>query len=445
MITDVDRHHVGPVEVALATRPRTVKAGREFEVIMLIQNTLDCPVDVTATLQLPAKDHEGQAGRFLTGTERLVVGVAPAEVGYVTLPMSTMPDTAIGSDYMIGMDVSAKPLAKGQRIRHDGGSLFNPETVPASKRDAITDLQKLRFSTRQRRGFLRSGTVLETPIAIIQGKIGRTPDFKPGWTSLWTLEDQQDPDLLIAKYGELMRQKVLPGISKDKLFEPMVRKTFTLFKQAGYTLTKEETFSVTRLLLCILDYAAGHTGSAAAGIYDVMGTLRYVVRERERIEKARLIGEEPEIKLPHWAIGYMQLLAKDERVARVPNKVIPELLYDAVLRDALEYGLRIVERDSGENLGGDEEMAAYVDIVIGRLRDGDMDFGHAYLPLVIGGFIVTDQVLIGDERVADVMKSLRFLLEKRENEIDEHNEPVYHMAKFILESILKKYGFLNNR
>lgn len=444
-ITDAERITVGVVQVALATRPRAVKAGREFEVILLIQNTADCPVDVSVKLQLPQKDQEGKKGRFITNKERLVVGVAPAEVGYVTLPMSILPDTAIGTDYMIGMSVSAKALEKGERVRPSAGGLpFRPETVTEESREEIEGLRKLRFSTRKR-GLLRSLT-LETPVDVIQGKLGKTSDLEPGWTSLWTLEVQQDDMLLLDKFGQLMRQKVLPGLDKEKLFEPLVKKTYFRFKKGGYQLTKPETFTIVRLLLTILQYGAGHTGSVTAGKYDVNGVLRTRARDRQQMEKRRLIDEEmPVPELPHWAHGYLRLIARDERVARVPTKVIPELLYDDLLRDALEYSFRIVERDSGENLGTEDEMDSFADLIMNKLDEGSLDFSHTYLPLIMGGVIVTDQALLSEERLGDVMKSIRFIVDEREDERDEDNSPVFDMANDIMQITLKKYGYLDNR
>jgi hypothetical protein len=447
-ITEAERHNVGDVQVALATRPRTVKAGRQFEVIMLIQNTVDSPVDVTVSLQLPNKDHDGKKGRFLTGKERLVVGVEPAEVGYVTLPMSTMPDTAVGTDYMIGMDVSARTLEKGERIRSvAGGATFDPSSVPPEKAEHIDDIKKLRFST-QKRGFLR-GNTLETPISVMQGKIGQRPDMTPGWNSLWTLEDQDDLNLLLDKYGTLIRQRLLPRLVPEKLFEPLAKKTFVGFKRSGYPLTKPETICATRLLLVVLQYATGkNDGSAFGGSYDVMSYLRNRDRDRAKLEKRSFIAgdDAPVPELPRWLKAYLQLLTKDERMAAVPHKVIPELLYNELVLDALVYAFRIVEQASGENIGTEDEMENYAHLILDKLgTPGEMDFSHAYLPWIMGGILVADEVVIGEENLTDVMKDIRFMLEERKDEEDEANEPVFEMATTVLEQTLKKYGFLNNR
>ncbi len=47
---------VSVIQAALALRPEVVPAGRPFEAIVMLQNTTDVNVEVTATVQLPPVD-----------------------------------------------------------------------------------------------------------------------------------------------------------------------------------------------------------------------------------------------------------------------------------------------------------------------------------------------------------------------------------------------------
>ncbi|RMG69885.1 MAG: hypothetical protein D6711_18660 [Chloroflexi bacterium] len=446
-ITDVERYHVGPVQVALATRPRNVQAGRQFEVILLIQNATDAKVDVTVSLEAPSKDHEGKKGRFISSTQKLVVSVEPAEVGYALIPMSTMPDTAVGSDYMIGVDIKAKTLSKGKQVRAaSGGGFFHIDKVNPANREKIEELKKLRFTSRKRGG-LFSGNVLETPVSVLPGKIASPLDLKPGWVSLWTLDAQDDVELLLDKYGEIMRLRVLPALKKEAIYPLMVKKVHETFKKAGYPLKKPEVEAIARLLTLILDFATGKSGATNAGRYDVMTTLKNRERDKAKAQKARLIDDlAVETVLPYWAVGFMRLIAKDERVSHVPVKAIPHFLFDDLLKDAMIYGFKLVERDGGQDLGTEEEMEQFADLIIEKLsKRGEINFSYAYLPLVMAGLIVTDQVLMPDDKLGDIMQELRFLIDERYTEHNEDNDAVFDMATFILEQTLKKYGFLNNR
>lgn len=444
-ITEAERVTVGVVQVALATRPRIVQAGRQFEVIMLMQNASDSPADVTVTLQIPEKDQAGKKGRFITGQDRLVVGLGAAEVGYAMLPMSTMPDCAIGENYMIGMDISVKVSnPKANRVRpNTGGALFNPKKVDEEISQKIEELKKLKFST-QKKGFLR-GTAFETPITVMEGKLAKPPSLNPQWFSLWTLEHQQDSELLLGKYEELLKLKVLPSLKKELLYPPILDKVRETFRKAGYPLSPVEATSVARLMTLILEFAHPHSkhGSITSGEFDVSGMFKM----REKDKKARILEtSEVNISLPRWLQGYMKILTQDERMAGVAPKAIPHFLFDDLLFDALSYAFRIVERDSGENLGTDEDMQEFAQTILDKLKTkGEMNFSYAYLPLVMGGIIITDQVLLHQEQLTDVMKEMRTMVEEREAERDDENEAVFRMAEFVLAQTLKKYGMLDNR
>ncbi len=89
------RHNIGLVQVSLAVRPRVVRAGRPFEAILIVQNASDVEVDVTTTLKFPDRDAKKQKNRFTSKSKKLVVGLEAVEAGYVTLPISCLPGTAV--------------------------------------------------------------------------------------------------------------------------------------------------------------------------------------------------------------------------------------------------------------------------------------------------------------------------------------------------------------
>jgi hypothetical protein len=77
-ITGGARCNIGVAQAALAVRPRVVRAGRPFEIILLLQNASGVDVDVTMTLHLPEVDAQKQRGKFVSKTTRLVIGMASA-------------------------------------------------------------------------------------------------------------------------------------------------------------------------------------------------------------------------------------------------------------------------------------------------------------------------------------------------------------------------------
>ena len=449
-ITSTPRLNIGVAQVALATRPRIVRAGRPFEVIMLIQNAADVAVDVTVKLHIPEKDAAGKKGMFIAGVERLVVGINPAEVGYVTLPVATMPDTAVGENYSIGMELNVKPLEKPQRVRlPEGGGEFDPRQVSREARTQIEQLQALKFSA-QKRGVLR-GNVLEAKFSVLEGKLGTPLELKPGWVSLWTLENQDDIELLLDKYMDVMWRRVLPNLKRDRLYEPLLARTVERFDKAAYPLSEVEASALAKLLTLVVEFGGPGEQSAqvgpAAGEYDIYSIIKNR-RSRAGSTQVNLFEDEQPTpsSLPRWCKAFLRALARDDRVARVPAKAIPYFAYDDLIHDALMFSFRIMERDVGEDLGSEEEMQNYAELVVQKLsKQGELGFSYVYLPLMLGAVLMADQSLVADERLVDVMKALREIVDNREDEHTDDNDDVFDMAHRVVNLTMRKYGLLDNR
>ncbi|MGB1286081.1 MAG: hypothetical protein ACPG7F_06070, partial [Aggregatilineales bacterium] len=116
-ITNNTRLNVNVLQIAAALSPRVVRAGRSLEMHVLLQNASDAELEVIATLRVPDRDAKKQKERFVTKADRLRIGLPPAGVGLVILPVSTLPDTAPGAGYKIGMDVKMKPAKRGRPSR----------------------------------------------------------------------------------------------------------------------------------------------------------------------------------------------------------------------------------------------------------------------------------------------------------------------------------------
>jgi hypothetical protein len=435
-ITDVPPHTVGGVQVALALRPGVVRAGRHMEVIMLIQNTVDAPVDIAVELQAPEKDAAGKKGRFVAGKARLVVGVEAAEVGYVMLPVSTMPDTAVSEDYTLGMEIKVKQLKKGTTVRHpERNTSFQPDTIPTDRQEKVQELKQLQFSTRKR-GLLRSNT-LEIPFAVSPGKVGSLLDLKPGWVSLWTLQDHDDINVVLDKFREVLRDRVLPALKPEALFKPLAEKTAQRFQEAGYPLNETEVVFAVKMMLVLIEYARDtetRYNPLEVGIYHVGALLQ------PRPEHAADTSFSRE--LPRWLKAMLGAMARDERVIRYPQRALPFVAYDELLYDSLLHAFALVENVTGENLGTHEEMQRYAESVLQMLRQSNtMNFVYAYMPLILGGITIHDKVLLPNERLSDVLQELRIVLDHRENELTADNEMAFRIAQRIVDHSLKKYGY----
>jgi hypothetical protein len=435
-ITGGERVNIGVTQVALAVRPRVVRAGRPFEVIMVIQNASDVDVDLTVKLHIPDRDSNKKKGRFVAKAEKLVIGMQAAEVGYVVLPMSCLPDTGISPDYRVGMEISVKTLDKANRIRHaSGGGPVEMDHLDEAIVEEINGLKQLNFSANKRSG-LRS-TILEASFSVMSGRVGAITDLQPGWTSLWTLRDHLDDRMLLQRYWQTIKDMVLPGIMRDKLYEPLLEQTEKRFDEAGYPLKKIEASFITRLLILILEYAApsqathGSHGHLAAGIYNILPLLK----------AERLASDEP-FTLPHWVGGMLRAIIRDERAARYPAQAITRFLYEDLLFDAATYAFTVVETTTGEDLGNDEEIAVYIGQLLTALQgEAPLNFTRAYLPLVLGGIVVYDRVMLEDEKLDELIQEMRAILTQRGGERTRDNEPIFRMAERLIDQAMMKYGY----
>src|SRR5579864_1635829 len=102
--------------VAFGVRPTQVVAGRPFEALLLVQNNVDCEIDVVVQLIVPARDRTGASGRFTTKSDkRIAIGLRAAEVGYVVLPVMVDFQTTPGDGYTLQIEVEVKHATRNPR------------------------------------------------------------------------------------------------------------------------------------------------------------------------------------------------------------------------------------------------------------------------------------------------------------------------------------------
>lgn len=431
-ITGGERCNINVVQLALAVRPRVVRAGRPFETILLVQNASDVDVDVTASLTLPEVDAKKQKGRFLSKKNRLLVGVRPAEVGYVVLPMSCLPDTAVSDSYKIEMEIGVKPLKKPSRIRTpEGGGDVVFDYLRDDPREKLDELKKLMFSTTKRFG-LRD--VLEATFSVMPGRMGQMVDFQPGWVNLWHVTDYVDERLVLEKYGTLLTNSILPRLKKAFVLDALVETTHRRFAGAGYLLKPLESLYIAKLLTLILEMA-----EPMEETFDYLGYPVFNIAQT--VKNGFSPGSGP--RFPRWCNSLLEIIAKDENKANADLvEIVTDTLYDDLLRDAIPYAFKLIKTITGEDLGSDAEIQDYIENLIGMLgKESGMDFTHVYMPLVIGGVIIYDRVISDAEEISDSLRGMHDVMSEREPEVDENNDLVFMITKQMVNRSLQRFGF----
>jgi hypothetical protein len=440
-ITDDLRQTIGVMQTALALRGTAtpdsaiVRAGRPFEVLLLLQNASTAVCDVIVTLRLPDVDAKRVKGRFAAKVARTAVIVHAGEVGVIALPCLTQPDTAPGDGYKLALEVEVKPQSKPERIRAESdGAAFDLARVSDAVRAQIESLRALAWNAG------RGGARLDLTFGVLAGSSAPAPsaaDLKPGWISVCTLADLNDDRILLHAYGKQLQIEALPLLKRAPLLDSLTKTTAARFADAGLPLEDAEARIIAKLLTTIVEFAnpkSTQHGYLAAGKYAITPLM-----ERNPLERSS-----PEL-LPHWCRALLRLIARDARAAPAAPNVVNRLIYDDLLRDGVEWGFQLVETATGEDIGDAAERAAYADVLIGALRaKTGVAFNQVYLPLVMGGILINDLLLMEREDPAELLKGVSHALEARVPTLEAHDAPIQELTDTLLERTAQKYGYKLN-
>lgn len=426
-ITGKPRCNVNIVQLALAVRPRMVRAGSPFEVILLLQNASDADVDVTVTLRLPDRDAKKQKAPFTSSHTRLLVGLRPAEVGYVTLPVMCAPTTTPYETYKVSVRVQVKPLTKPQRIRHpEGGGRITG--LNERLRAIIMDLRKLNFSVEKQFGL---GDTLEVSFGVLPEEPEIVQLTRAGWISLWTIADHTDYAEAFATFSPMLGEFVLPLLQPKKTVPLLQEVTEAYFENAGYRLKPIEALLIAKMLAQVLQLA-----HPTSHVHDYDADPIYNV---ERTIKVQALSGKP-VRLPYWCAGMLQVISTNREALYQPVEVISQMLYDHLVRDAVPLAIQMIQQVTGFELGTPDEARSYADRIVRLLHEHKgINFDYAYVPLVLGGLIVNNQVAGPNERLDDIMHQIHQALRERRREKNEQNAAIFKLTDELIEICAQQF------
>jgi|GEM_PF-1276626 len=431
-----ERLDLGVIQAAATCLPSAVKAGKNFRLVVIVQNMADVPVNMLVTLGLPA-DAAGKKNKFSANTQRIEVGMQPAEVGMILLPINSMGDTAPG-EVKFSVSISdVKATARGGRIRSsEGGSALYLDGLRPEKRKLVDNFAKQKFVGGKKGLF--GGATLMPPMTFQAGRVSEPSNLKAEYHTIWLREDmREDPLKLLDRFKTTLTQYVLTSLDRTLMLAPLVKKTATRFKQAGYELTDVEAKLIGRAMTNVLEYAC--TGRLSHG-------RSYTPRQEYQVLPIieRPIRVKFEIKL-RWLIELLNALVIDVQLPKnVWRLALQDSFYDALLRDTLTWGLNIVEEATGLDLGMPEELEQHADqwfekfhkMVNGRPGAEALTIEDVYLPLVMAGIAVYDKLALPGEDIKVFNPLFRGMLGKRASERTDDNSPLFDITETMLSKIL---------
>jgi hypothetical protein len=279
-------------------------------------------------------------------------------------------------------------------------------------------------------GMLGSG--LESTFTVTDVQMGKLPNFKPGWVSVWTLGDGSDARPLLERYRETLANDILSQLNRESLFKPFYRATQERLKRI-YPVHQLEVVFIAKLLTAVVEAA-----SQPPQFQDYAGQEQYHVAGL--LERGWPADGSP-ISLPNWCRALLSLIGLDENALKQPAAALTGPLYEEVLRDAITHGIAMLYSVTGQELGTRDDALAYTDYLVSLFRQTKqrLTFSDVYLPLVIGGILVTNDMVMPGEEPLLSFQGMHEVLGKRANERNPDNDMVFTMTEQSLAWALRRY------
>lgn len=434
-ITDGQQLTIGVVQAALAVRPPVARVGRPFAAVLLLQNMSDANVGVSATLQLPVKDAAGEKGRFGTPNELSSINLLPAEVGYLVIPIGTRANAAPAKEYTIAVDVQVEMISKPRLIRQiEQSEEINLDYYFSLSEEAIQKLMVLKmlnFSVKRRGMF---GTTLEATFALAPAKDMPRNDVKAGWFRLWGLGTDSDARPLLERYRGTLALSIIPGLRAPALYKALLPVTKERISKAYHAQNIEIHF-ITKLMVYILSIAP-HPPLVYHYPEEAMYTVMTLLKDGWPTDGTP-------IPLPYWCRGLLHMIGMDEEVVQDPVLAFTGALYDELLRDAIVHGFHIMSVATRRELGTEHELRVYTDYLVEIVRHPKrpLTFSDVYIPLVLAGVVVSEDVALPNEKPLERIHDLMKVYNRRsETERTPETEMAFLMAEDVTNFALRRYS-----
>ncbi|MCD4686134.1 MAG: hypothetical protein K8S97_09380 [Anaerolineae bacterium] len=410
-ITRGARVNLDVVQAAIAMHPAQVLGGEIVEGVLLLQNASDGDIDVTIKLAVPQRDQAKQKNQFVVKGDRVMVGLSPAQVGFVLIPVFVAPTTKPGTGYEMTVTLDVKRLTKKpQRVRLPaGGGKVSAQHMDAEALEQIKKLQPLSFGTdtggRKNR--------LQTTFDVLPEGAHHVPlgsSQASSWTSIWTMGNLADDTIIAHKVWDTA-QTAIGLMKRDTLFMPLLKTTQERFQTCGYPLLPPEVIFITKVLMLMLE--ADVTPPSPA---------------------------DPRPSWPRWFTQLCRVLIREPALAAQPEPVVTRLLYTHLVYDAVMYGFAAVSNTTKENFGDVQETSHYAEGLVEALgNQGAMDMVRVYLPLIMAGVIAGGRVTMPREQLRETVFTLSKALEKRQSERSADNAFVFDITRQLIERAMDTF------
>lgn len=216
-ITGGKRVSMDKLQCALGIFPKMTYINQPVEVIVLLQNMVDQPMQIKVGIQTPTLDRKNQPVVIGVDKKTLVLGLRAGEVGALRIPIVPLPPTMAGSGFPVRVAVRYRTPNEGQPVRPPTGG--PPPSVLAISSARLHVLREVPFISHT---WLDSAEIMTTYFDIAPKRLpplDQEPEAR--YESLWTMEEIEEERVLAeAKYE--MAQAVANSLTRTVIYHALL-------------------------------------------------------------------------------------------------------------------------------------------------------------------------------------------------------------------------------
>lgn len=349
---------IEPIQVAVGIFPRRAYINQPVELVAIMQNMIDQPVEVKITLELPTKDPNGKAVAFSAPKKSVTLHMTPGEAGALRLPLVPILPSQPAEDIPITVSIKARAAKAGIPVRPPTRGA--PPSVLAVSPFKLQVLSDIEFGD-----YTAAGDSVTVHFEIAPKRLPTfTQALKPTYEALWTRQQlNEERQHLLAKIDDA--RMIAQTFQPKEVFIPLFHAVDELYAAHGLPLHPGESRAIAKL-------------------------LTYTLGDQSEIDPNYRIEDQ------RWFQTLCQTLAHDPTIARNdPGTIVVMNLLDALMYDAILLGFALIRPRVRVNLGDRTERAHYANRVLKWLGgQAEPDLIYIYLPLVLGGVSVNHAVVI---------------------------------------------------
>ncbi len=358
-----NRISVGKLQFAIGVFPQQAFLNQPIEMVAILQNMMDQPMQVKVALQPPKADKRGNPAVFDIAKRMVGITLKAGEVGALRIPLVPTPPTKAASEYPLRVAVRYRVPDDSNMVRAiTGGAKPSVLSVSPFK------LQVLRDVNFEVVPWNQSAEIVTTTFSLApktMPRMGHTP--KPTYETLWTHEEMVN-EVEKVQSMTAAAHAVSATMGPTSVYSFVFDAVNEQYAERGLPLHPGEAAAITKMLCYTLD----------EGI---------ALEQHINVEESR------------WFQTLCQVLAHTPEVENMlPGEIAATYLLDSMLYDATLLAFRIVQSNVKEFLGNKAEQINYVNrMLLWFGGQGTPDLTFVYLPLVLGGILVNAHVVPRDE------------------------------------------------